>query len=185
MVELKPFNWGNVETHFNWNNDAELTYYESDYPHRNETFDSFVTRLRELNSIGNKQSRILEIISLKSNELIGVVDILGIDYMNNRCCVEITIGNKEYRNKGYGKAALMKTLNYCFNELGMHKVCTVSFDFNETWMNLVESFGFVEEGRLRNHVKKNNQYCDKIIFGILDNEFEKSVMKMHDYASAV
>lgn len=186
MVELKPFNWANLNTHFEWNNDSELTYYDSDYPHQHESFESFVSRVKRLNSEANKSCQIFEITSAFNGELIGVVDITGIDQINNRCCVEVTIGNKEYRNKGFGKMAMLQTLKHCFSNLGMHKISCVSFDFNECWIHLVKTLGFQEEGRLRKHVKKEKNYCDKIIFGLLKEEYDDLTDKLHErFAEAV
>jgi RimJ/RimL family protein N-acetyltransferase len=173
MIKLKPFNWGHVETHYEWNNDRELNYYDSDYPHTYESFESFVTRLKGTMNTTVDRNQIFEIICEETDELIGVVDILGIDRINNRCLIESTIGNREFRNKGFGKLAMLQALDYCFNELGMNKVSTVAFDFNEKWINLVSGMGFEEEGRLRKHVVKNGNYCDKIIFSMLKTEYNE------------
>lgn len=41
MVEIKPFDLQNITLHYKWNNDEELTYYDSEYPHAHESFESF------------------------------------------------------------------------------------------------------------------------------------------------
>ena len=171
MILLRPINWENIDTHYRWNNDEELNYYDSDYPHEKESYQSFLTRLKELDSDQNHTVTIFEIIDTNSNKLIGLVDIHGIDYKNKRCFMECTIAEKDFRNQGFGKTASEEALRYCFENLEMNKVLTTSFDFNDTWIHVIESLGFKQEARLRQHAIKKNEFRDKLIFGILKSEY--------------
>lgn len=171
MVELRDFNWDNVDTHFKWNNDEGLNFNDSDYPLVYESFDSFSKRIKQLSSPENTSNRIFEIFHKRDNRLIGVVDIHSIDPINKRCTVEATIGDVTYRDQGFGRQAFRLALEYCFEELKMHKVCTHAFDFNEKWISIVEGMGFKQEGELREHTLKNGKFCDKLMFGMLESEF--------------
>lgn len=171
MVKLKPFDMQNVDIHYQWNNDEELNFYDSDYPHKSESFESFLKRIKEILN-DNRTSELLEIHLQSNNELIGVVGIHDIDYYNKRCTIECTIGDKQYWHKGYGREAVMKTLGYCYNEKGMNKVVTTAFDFNETWIGLIKRVGFRQEGALRQHTLKNGEFHDKLIYGILKSEYK-------------
>lgn len=174
MVTLKPFNVENAETHFEWNNDKELNYYDSDLPHHTESFDSFITRVKNILNSDLRSFEWLEIHTDEKNpRLIGIVDIYNIDNHNNRCDMDCTIAKRNYRGKGYGKAALFEALTHCFEVLGMHKVNAYAFDFNSTWMHVMKQNGFTEEGVLRYHTYKESQFHDKHIFGILKEEFEE------------
>jgi RimJ/RimL family protein N-acetyltransferase len=173
MIELRDFNWEHVETHFKWNNDEGLNFNDSDFPLVYESFDSFSTRIKQLAHPDNKSNRIFEIYHKQDQQLIGVVDIHGIDHINNRCFVEATIGDVDYRNKGYGRAAFRMAMDYCFNVLKMHKVCTTAFSFNDKWIGLVQEMGFTLEGRLREHTLKRGEYCDKLYFGLLEHEYDE------------
>lgn len=178
MVELKGFNWDHLDTHFEWNNDEALNFNDSDYPLEYESFDSFSKRIRLLASPDNKSNELFEIHHIEDDRLIGVVDIHGIDPINKRCFLEATIGDVRYRDKGLGRLAFKLALAYCFNELGVHKVCTSAFDFNEKWITLVEYMGFSQEAQLREHTLKNGKYCDKLIFGLLKSEYEDYVLEL-------
>ncbi len=177
MVNLKPLNWNNIETHYRWNNDKELAYYDSDYPHHIEPFESFVQRMKSMNTKANESVQIFEITDDLTGELIGVINISGIDKINKKCLLESVIGEKPYRNKGYGSAAVHMALDYCFNELEMNKVSSVSFDFNTSWIHVLEKTGFIKEGCLRNHVIKNDSYCDKIIYSQLATEYQEKMLR--------
>ncbi|TVQ09442.1 MAG: N-acetyltransferase [Balneolaceae bacterium] len=174
MVELRDFNWDHVDTHFTWNNDEGLNFNDSDYPLVYESFDSFSKRMKQLLSPGNNSNRIFEIYHINDSKLIGVVDIHGIDPINKRCFIDATIGDINYRDKGYGRKAFSLAVDYCFRELNMHKVCTSAFDFNEKWISIVEGMGFRQEGELREHTLKNGKYCNKLIFGFLESEYSEN-----------
>ncbi|TNE70330.1 N-acetyltransferase [bacterium] len=172
MIELKPLSIANVNIHYQWNNDEELNYYDSDFPHNNEPFESFLSRMKRIVETKNTSNVLFEVYEKQSNRMIGIVDIHEIDVHNKKCSIECTIGNKSYRNQGYGKAAFVAGLTYCFETLGMHKVSTSAFDFNENWIALATKLGFKKEGLLREHAVKRGKYSDKIIFGMLGNEFD-------------
>ena len=113
-------------------------------------------------------------------KLIGIVDIYNIDRYNMRCELNCSIGNRSYRNKGFGGEALQQAVAYCFETLGMHKVTTYAFDFNEKWVHLTQKAGFRQDGVLRNHSYKEDGYHDKFILSLLKPEYEQ--MKETGYA---
>lgn len=176
-VLLKPFNLQNIQTHYEWNNDEELNFYDSEYPHMVESFDSFLSRLKQVIHY-DPSVELMEIHISDTDELIGVVDIHEIDRFNKRCIVECTIGKKKYWKKGYGRDAMEKAIAYCFDDLDMNKVTTAAFDFNRRWIRLVENTGFRKEGELREHICKNGEYHDKIMFGLLKSEYVRRGRKM-------
>jgi len=173
MIELKPFDLQHIDTHYKWNNNPELTFMDSEYPHKHESFDSFLNRMKKLLEDQQSTTTLLEVFDKDSGKLIGVVDIHAIDRHNKRCFIQITIGVKKHCNPDCMKETLNKVLEYCFIEIGMHKVAATSFDFNESWIEIIEQSGFVKEGVLRDHVLKNGSYRDKYIFGMLKTEFEQ------------
>ncbi len=172
MVVLKEFNLQNVSVHFKWNNDPKLTYYDSDYPFQPESFEAFLTRIKSVISEENKSADLLEIHLAENDELIGIVDLYSIDIYNSRCCINCTIGSKNYIGQGYEFEAIKKALSYCFDQLGMHKVTTTVFDFNIHRIKNIQKVGFRKEGQLRKHVLKQDTFCDKLIFSLLKSEYK-------------
>ncbi|MCH8569612.1 MAG: GNAT family N-acetyltransferase [Balneolales bacterium] len=174
MVEIRPVDWANIETHYQWNNDPELHYFDSDYPHSKESFQAFTQRLKEIDEGEFSTVSIMEIYHSEDKKLIGIVDIHGIDFINNRCFLECTIADKSYRDQGLGTQAFKLAMEYCFNTLNMNKVMSSAFDFNEKWIRILSNLGFKEEGRLREHALKNGSYSDKLMFGMLKAEYKSN-----------
>ncbi|MFH5831100.1 GNAT family N-acetyltransferase [Halalkalibaculum sp. DA3122] len=174
MVTIKPFDQQNVALHYKWSNDEELNYFDSEDIHKVESFESFLRHIKSVVDEKNATADLFEIHLSGNGKLIGIVDLHEIDPQNRRCYVKCSIGDRKYTGKKYEVEALRKTLAYCFNELEMHKVCTAAFDFNTTWIEEVQKLGFRQEGKLREHLRRDDGYCDKLVFGLLDQEFEQA-----------
>jgi RimJ/RimL family protein N-acetyltransferase len=172
MVQIKEFDLQNVSVHYKWNNDKELNYYDSDYPHQHESFETFLKRIKSVLDERNETNDLFEIHLAENDKLIGIVDIHAIDKYNRRCFVNCTIGDRDYAGKGYDVEALKIVLAHCFEQKNMHKVATTAFDFNTSWIESVKELGFKQEGQLREHVIKQDEYCDKLIFGLLKSDYE-------------
>lgn len=173
MVEIKPFDLQNVTVHYKWNNDEELNYYDSEYPHQHESFDSFLKRVKSVVDERNHTAELFEIHLEENDALIGIVDLHAIDEHNRRCFVNCTIGDRDYADKEYDFEAMKIILAHCFNEKNMHKVGTTAFDFNTKWINKVKQLGFTQEGELREHVLKKGTFRNKLIFSLLEEEYKE------------
>lgn len=174
MVEIKPLDLQNVTLHYKWNNDEELNYYDSEYPHQHESFESFLKRVKSVLDERNQTAELFEIHLEENDELIGIVDLHAIDDYNRRCFVNCTIGDRNYAGKNYDLEAMKIILAHCFNEKNMHKVATTAFDFNTEWIEQVKKLGFTQEGELREHVLKKGTFRNKLIFSLLESEYKKT-----------
>lgn len=171
MVEIKPLNLQNATLHYKWNNDAELNYYDSEYPHQHEPFDAFLRRIKAVVDQDNETAELFEIHLQENDKLVGIVDLHAIDTYNRRCYVNCTIGDRDYAGRGLDTEALELVLDYCFNRKELKKVATTAFDFNTSWIENVENLGFQREGVLRKHVLKRGEYRDKLIYSLLREEY--------------
>lgn len=172
MVDIRPFDLQNVTLHYKWNQDEELDYDTFEGPNSMESFESFLRYIKSVVEERNGKAKLFEIYSAENNKLIGIVNIHDINHENKRCFVKCLIGNRDYADKGCEITALHLVLRYCFNELGMNKVCTSAFTSHESWINGVQQLGFKKEGELRNHILTKEKYRNRLIFGLLADEYE-------------
>jgi len=105
------------------------------------------------------------------HQLIGSTGIFGINWQHRFAQTGTIIGEVEFRNKGYGTDAKMQLLNYAFNTLNLHKMCSGAFEFNEQSLHYSLKCGYQIEGRARKQYFKDGQYCDLIQLGILREEW--------------
>lgn len=78
---------------------------------------------------------------------------------------------KNYRNKGYGKAAVMMLLKYAFNELRLNKCNVDCIDCNNGTIALMKSLKFKQEGIIRANIFYNGFYHSKLLFGLTADEY--------------
>ena len=103
--------------------------------------------------------------------LIGNCGLGSRDRTSHTSELGITIGEREYWGKGYGREAIGLLLDYAFRILNQHRVWLTVNGNNERAIRCYLASGFVEEGRLRKHVWNDGQYIDYIYMGILREEW--------------
>jgi RimJ/RimL family protein N-acetyltransferase len=113
-------------------------------------------------------------IDTSEDGFIGISTITNIDFKNRSAYHGIMIGKKNMQGHGYGRDAVMTTMKYAFEELGLHRLDGDIVEHNVPSYNLyVQKCGWKKEGVLREHAFRNNQYYDRILVGILKREYEE------------
>jgi RimJ/RimL family protein N-acetyltransferase len=83
----------------------------------------------------------------------------------------ITVGDKAYWGKGYGREAIRLLLRYAFHYQNFHKVWLSVHGANERAQRAYRDPAvFVEEGRQRAQVWSDGGYDDLVLMGILRDE---------------
>lgn len=120
----------------------------------------------------NSNSFVYKIILVQTNEIIGTIQLAGIDKNNRsaRIC-RFLIGDENIRGKGIGKQALEEVLNIGFNKFNLHRISLGVFDFNHSAVKCYESAGFVKEGLLRDIRKAEEGYWSLYEMSILEEEW--------------
>ena len=109
---------------------------------------------------------------LAEDTLLGLLEFDGVDWSNRTTFVSIGIGAAEHRGQGYGADAMRVGLRFAFHELNLHRVCLTVFSYNAPAIALYERLGFVREGVYREHIERDGQRYDMILYGLLRREWE-------------
>jgi len=104
-------------------------------------------------------------------ELIGVMGIHGINWVDRIATTGAMIGNKKYWGKGYGTDAKMILLNYAFNTLNLRKLLSSVYDFNGRSLNYSLHCGYKIEGRRKRNRFRKGRYCDEIELGLFKKDW--------------
>jgi RimJ/RimL family protein N-acetyltransferase len=83
------------------------------------------------------------------------------------------IGDSEQRHKGYGKQAMNLILNYAFTTMGLNRLYGTIVGHNEASLRMCHSVGFVEEGKLRQHIYQDGQFKDVLFVGVCRGDWER------------
>lgn len=169
-VLLTPLHFENIYKHFEWNNDPELNRLENELPYEKEAFGAFKARFEQMVYHPVPQNRDFE-IHAADGTLIGLAYAVDISVHNHHCTVGITIGDRDFWGSGCGCESLELLLQYCFDELGMHRVTAETFEYNEAWRTLVQDAGFKRDGVERDYLYRDGEYWDKEVYSLLAEEF--------------
>ncbi|KKO54174.1 GNAT family N-acetyltransferase [Paenibacillus sp. DMB20] len=121
--------------------------------------------------LGSGTSKSYIIVDKQSDQPVGIVSLIQLDYKNRNAECIIDIGEKDYWGKGYGNEALRLLLDYAFLELNLHRVSLRVFSFNHRAVHMYEKIGFKHEGASRQAIYREGAWGDIIHMGILQHEY--------------
>ena len=107
------------------------------------------------------------ICEIGTDKPVGSVYVRDIDTTHHKAEYGIFIGEKDARGKGYGTAAAKLMIQYCFDELALHRLFLRVYAENERAIRSYEKAGFVKEAHLRDDVYMDGEYKDIVLMGIL------------------
>ncbi len=79
----------------------------------------------------------------------------------------ITVGDKDYWGRGYGREAVQLVVDYAFTYCNVRKVHLGVLSNNPRAIAAYTKAGFVEEGRQREQAWSAGEYVDLILMGII------------------
>lgn len=106
----------------------------------------------------------------QSGAIVGAIG-LHIDADNARAELGYWLG-KDHRGVGYATEAGRAMLDHAFRALDLHRVYANHFPHNPGSGRLLEKLGMQREGRLRQHVRKDQAFEDLVVYGVLREEWE-------------
>lgn len=106
--------------------------------------------------------------------LVGQCGLMNFNDTSHTAELGIAIGDKAYWSHGYGREAVMLLLDYAFRYRNLRRVWLWVHADNERAIRAYKACGFVEEGRLREHMFSNGQYVDAVHMGALRSEWHSN-----------
>ncbi|MHA2289133.1 MAG: GNAT family N-acetyltransferase [Promethearchaeota archaeon] len=171
-IKFAPLDRKHIDLFLKWFNDPEITQYLLMYkPITRDWEEVWFDALKQKEDMVHFSILLLD--QEDPEKIIGNCAIHNIDNKNRSCTCGITIGEKNYQNKGYGTEAMEMLVEYAFNTLNMNRMELSVWEFNTRAFKAYQKVGFVEEGRKRQARYHNGKYYDEIIMAILKDEWEK------------
>ena len=103
---------------------------------------------------------------------VGLLSLQNISWRNRCCTLDLYIGRKDLRSGMVAGFTTFRALEYCFDELNLHRVQAYIYSFNRPSWRLFERTGAKRELVLREHVARDGQLHDVYGYGLLRREFE-------------
>jgi len=160
-VILRPMKREYLEKYAEFLNDVEIQLLSSDEPampmeieRLQRSFDAHLARPRN--------EFIWFAIEVQGGKFVGQAILHHFDIAARTCELGITIGDRDYHNRGYGRDAVKLMVRYAFRLLNIEKVWLTTNGTNIRGQKSFASSGFVEEARLRKHIWLNGSHDDLV-----------------------
>jgi RimJ/RimL family protein N-acetyltransferase len=102
---------------------------------------------------------------------IGICALFNVDKVAQTAELGITIGDKAYWGRGFGREAVALLVDFGFRYHNFHRIWLRVHARNERGRRAYAAVGFAEEGRLRRHVYSDGAYDDLVFMGLLREEW--------------
>lgn len=108
----------------------------------------------------DKQVRM--IVENESGKTIGIVDIVNFTPQHQRAELGVVIQN-QYRGKGYGKAVVLKAIEYALRVLHLHQIYVVVNANQTSTITLFSQIGFMKQCGLKDWLYDGHEYQDAVV----------------------
>jgi RimJ/RimL family protein N-acetyltransferase len=176
LVRLRGVEPEDADTFFRWNLDSDMAG-------RVDFVWPPVSRAQVAKEIGEESLKKLEedcfewVIEDPSGAAVGLIRTHHCDHRAGTFRYGLNLA-AEHRRKGYATEAILIILKYYFQELRYQK-CTVGIHSNnQASVALHEKLGFRHEGTLRRMMFTKGGYLDVHNYGMTNDEWEKSPLKL-------
>ncbi|MFP4500051.1 MAG: GNAT family N-acetyltransferase [Candidatus Hydrogenedentota bacterium] len=112
------------------------------------------------------------LIDNKETGPVGMLSLQHISWRNRCCAIDLYMGAKALRSRIVAGIATYRAIEYCFDELNLHRVQAFIYNFNTPSWRLFEKTGAVRELTLHEHVAREGQFHDVYGYGLLRREFD-------------
>ncbi|AKN33926.1 acetyltransferase [Clostridium carboxidivorans P7] len=151
-----------------------------------EDFRKYFREYREINSnmqekwfegkvLNDPTTLMFSIKRISDDELLGCCGFCYINWVNRFADLSLYIGwnNTYIDNEGYAEESCKLLFDYGFNEIGLNKIWTEIYEFDNKKMELYSKFLFKKDGELRQNYFHDGKWWNSYILSLLQEEFDK------------
>lgn len=168
VTGLRAIEEGDLVQLLAWRNRPELRRYFREYRELNGTqqrawFDSKVN--------GDAATRMFAIVELETDRLLGAAGLCYIDWVNRTADFSIYIGADDlYIDDRYAPDAARTMAAYGFDELGLNRLWTELYDFDDRKIRFFSELGFHLDGRFRQTHWAEGRWHDSLYYSLLASD---------------
>lgn len=112
------------------------------------------------------------IVEAKDSGPVGMLSLQNISWRNRSCAIDLYIAQERLRSRMVAGIATFRALEYCFDELNLHRVSAFVYAFNTPSWRMLERFGGVREIVMPKHVQRDGELHDGYGYGFLRRDFD-------------
>ncbi len=134
-----------------------------------EPYESFV-ELQDLYDKHIHDQGERRFIVQKGTEMVGLVELVEIDYIHRRVEFQIII-DPVHQGNGYAKTATYLAMDYAFSVLNMYKLYLIVDKTNEKAIHIYKKLGFQFEGELIDEFFVDGEYHNAIRMCMFQHQY--------------
>lgn len=155
-----------------WHNDSELINYLG-APFRYINLDVDYRWYDNYMQNRNTTIRCAIVEAMDEDNILGLVSLTNIDFINRSAECHLMIGDTKNRGKGIGYFGNIEILNHAFNNMNLNRIEVRVLESNTRALKGCEKVGYKREGVKVQSIYKNGKFVDIIMMAILKEEFGK------------
>lgn len=125
----------------------------------------------------SNREKVLFMVDNLEGKPVGMIGVDHIDWRNQECEAGPIVFDPAERSHGYAEEALALLIDFAFHELNMHRMYAFCYPFNGV-IDWGKWYGFREEGRLREAAFTQGKFHDKVIIGLLREEWDNDGLEV-------
>jgi len=169
--KLRDLSEHDLELVLQWRNSERIR--KNMYHDNIITWEEHIQWFSRVKNDHTKRHKVFELNNLP----VGIVNFTEIDFIHKRCKWGFYLG-EENLPKGTGTLMGYVGLSYIFENEKMRKVSGEVFGFNSASIHFHKKLGFHQEGCLRKHMIRDEQYIDILLFGFLHEEWQSYKLEL-------
>lgn len=121
----------------------------------------------------NRKHYFFAIIDKETTKYIGEIGFTVLDENSSGKLLELGyFTRREYWGRGLTKEAAKICIDYAFNELNAWKITTGCVKENVASERIMITLGFHKEGELRKHQPIDQEWKDRVVYGLLKSDYQ-------------
>lgn len=109
---------------------------------------------------------------LQDNKCIGYGGLTNLDWNNRHAELSFLVNTTISKNKSLYEQAFDAFLHLIkhitFVEHNLHRLFTETYEYRSEHIKILERNGFVQEGKLKEHIRCNSKYYDSYLHGLIN-----------------
>jgi len=170
---LRRLKISDIEAMYEYTSDPKVTQYLEWSEHTQISLTrSFVISALEAYEI-EKHAFLWAIELISEAKMIGVIRVFDYSPKNKRAEISYIL-NPAYQGKGYIGEAIDIFLNFCFNDLSIHRIQAKCDIDNVSSEKVMQKAGMLREGIMKKYFFMYDQIKDALLYAITDNMYQNN-----------
>ncbi|MFI2645124.1 GNAT family N-acetyltransferase [Streptomyces sp. NPDC018610] len=172
-TRLRPLRPEDAEHHLRWRNDPQVIRWAAagDPAFGPVTAEAVGLGFDTMLRLSPRESAVFTVEEAAGGKVIGMADYRDLDPYGQVATLGVTIGEPEFWGRGHGSEALRLLVDHLFGAYALHRLELDTWSGNERAVRAFTRLGFREEGRRRAAVLVEGERYDRVLFGMLREEW--------------